>query len=149
MSMCCKLTFVCFRGAQNSGSQSFSTHLSRQLQLLRLLESLGVTEPEGGARSLLDLYEHCNVLNTPQEIMAGIVEAIGHLAILGSDLEVLKELFIKLYTPRFATHFSDAALCQVAEQIQVGNEALQDINLCIQANLPADLPKKCSDEATA
>lgn len=68
---------------------------------------------------LLDLYQHCEALPTPHEIMSAILEAVGALALNSRDVEVVKELMLKLYSDRFAKHFSDTALCQVLEQIQV------------------------------
>lgn len=93
--------------------------MGRQLERIRLLTFIGYLNPETTARNFLDLYEECEALPTPQEIMSAIIQAIGALAVVSRDVEIVKELFIKLYTPRFATHFSDAALCQVLEQIQV------------------------------
>lgn len=68
---------------------------------------------------LLDLYQHCEALPTPHEVMSAILEAVGALALHSRDVEVVKELMLKLYSDRFAKHFSDAALCQALEQIHV------------------------------
>ena len=115
--------------SSSSSSQTHEAYVSRQLERIRLLALAGQSSPETAARSLLDMFEQCEAMHTPQEIMSALIEAVGKLAVLSRDVDIVKELFIKLYTPRFATHFSDAALCQVLQQIQVFNEPSQYLNL--------------------
>ena len=112
--------WLCLHGHRLSSTTSpaYAAYVGRQRLYVRLMKALGKLQPDRTAQTMLSMYDQCESLATPQEIMSTIVEAIGHMVVISSDLEIVKELFVKLYTPRFALHFSDAALCQVAEQIQ-------------------------------
>lgn len=103
----------------STNSPSYTAYIVQQQKYMKILSTVGKMQPERSAYLLLTLYDQCEMMSTPQELLCAIIEAVGQLAVLSNDLELLKEFFVKLYTPRFATHFSDASLLLVAKQIKV------------------------------